>query len=321
MFLPNYRYIPSITEALAETERLRGLIARLTPTPQQIERLRRTAREQRAEAAATLDGRPKHEAVCKGYGFTLEQIGGGWPADRDTAALPVIAGLNFFLTHDPSRHGPPPGLRRTPADIPDYRGGLGIAPGLPPDEVRPAMLELVGWLQSARSAVAPVIRAGIAYRRLMQIWPQQEANAATSCAYCALLLHRADLLPHGLPAFEAGFVADADRYYAALFSGPDSTSWLDYFMGTLWAGLRSAYSAVAAMQTAAPPVVRLNPRQKRIVEILAAPGASLGNEECRQLFGISPVTAARDFRELVELGMVEMQGHGRATFYVSRDSA
>ena len=79
---------------------------------------------------------------------------------------------------------------------------------------------MCGWLHSAGTAVAPAICAGIAYWRLTVIQPQEEANARLACAYTALLLHRAGLLPHGLPAFEAGLAADLDRYYAALLAAP-----------------------------------------------------------------------------------------------------
>ncbi|MDQ2810043.1 MAG: Fic family protein, partial [Chloroflexota bacterium] len=254
--------------------------------------------------------------------------------EREPAALPVLAGLHFFLIHTPEQRGPLPGLRRSPTALADWRDGAPLAFAPAPAEVRPALQELMGWLHAARSAVAPAIRAGVAYVRLLAIQPQETANARTACAYTALLLHRADLLPHGLPSLEAAFAADPDRYYAALLSvgpvddaAPVVTAWLEYFLAVLRDELRAAYSSVrtaalpndpvaptvAASDSPAP--LRLNPRQRRIVELLGVSGATLANSECQTLFGVSAMTAARDLRELVDLSLIRMYGQGRATYY------
>ncbi len=355
MFLPTYRYTPLITESLAELERLRGSIAGLTPDPTRLTVLRRAAWARRAAAAGTLDGlaiMPAEAgrllggglgggitaAAVRGYALALDQIAGDWPAEREPAALPVLAGLHFFLIHTPEQRGPLPGLRRSPTAPADWRTGAPPAFAPTPADVRPALQELMSWLHAARSAVAPAIRAGVAYARLLGIQPQETANVRTACAYTALLLHRADLLPHGLPGFEDAFVADPDRYYAALAaagtadeSAPVVTGWLEYFLAVLRDELRAAYSSlriatapsapVAApvaptpLDPDSPPPVRLNPRQRRILELLAAPDATLANGECQQLFGVSAMTAARDLRELVDLHLIRMYGQGRATYY------
>jgi Fic family protein len=346
MFLPTYRYTPAITETLAEIERLCARLAAGGPDLESQAPARRAAQARRAAGAARLDGiavdsaeaarilagevgdraapaaRAAHAVTA--YAFTLEQIAGDWPPNREITSLPIIAGLNFFLTQDPARRGPPPGLRREPTALCDMRNGRPLALTPPAAAIRPALQELVGWLHSARHAVAPAIRAGIACARLWQIQPQQEANARTACAYTALLLHRADLLPGGLPGIEAAFAADPDRFYAALLTAlppaPDApaewTPWLEYFLGVLRDELRALLGGTRPRPTAGPAPVRLNPRQRRILELLTPPGASLANQECQQMFAVSPVTAARDFRELVELGLVEMHGQGRATYYV-----
>lgn len=350
MFLPTYRYTPTITEALAELERLRAGIAELTPDPARLAGLRRAAWARRTAAAGTLDGLAimpgeagrllggglgggSATAAVRGYALALDQIAGDWPAEREPAALPVLAGLHFFLIHTPEHRGPLPGLRRGPTALADWRDAAPLAFAPAPAEVRPALQELMGWLHAARSAVAPAIRAGVAYARLLAIQPQETANARTACAYTALLLHRADLLPHGLPGLEAAFVADPDRYYAALLAvgpvddtAPVVTAWLEYFLAVLRDELRAAYSSLrtaalpstalaAAATPDSPPPVRLNPRQRRIVDLLGVPGATLANSECQTLFSVSAMTAARDLRELVDLSLIRMYGQGRATYY------
>lgn len=350
-FLPTYRYTPAITEALAELERLRAGMAELTPDLARLAALRRAAWARRTAAAGTLDGLAimpgeaarllggglgggSATAAVRGYALALDQIAGDWPAEREPAALPVLAGLHFFLIHTPEHRGPLPGLRRGPTALADWRDGAPLAFAPAPAEVRPALQELMGWLHAARSAVAPAIRAGVAYARLLAIQPQETANARTACAYTALLLHRAALLPHGLPGLEAAFVADPDRYHAALLAvgplddaAPVVTAWLEYFLAVLRDELRAAYSSLrtatlpaelhapAVAASDSPPPLRLNPRQRRIVELLTVSGATLANSECQTLFDVSAMTAARDLRELVDRGLIRMYGQGRATYY------
>src|SRR5438067_1487000 len=147
MFLPSYRYTPAITEALAELERLTARTASLAPEPGGLAAARRAAQAARAAGAAHLDGfavtaadagagragrpgglPPAAQLAVRGYAFALHQIAGDWPADRDVTALPVLAGLHFFVTQDPARRGPPPGLRRQDAALLDARDGRPLAP-------------------------------------------------------------------------------------------------------------------------------------------------------------------------------------------------
>ena len=340
MFLPSFRYTPAITESLAEIERLGARIARLNPAEPAWAAARRQARAARAAGAARLDGAvvsPAEAAALlagqavalpaaaaqavRGYAFALEQIAGDWPPGRDEAELPVIAGLHFFVSHDPTHRGPLAGWRRAPTALCDARDGRPLALTPAPGAVRAELQALTGWLGATRHAVAPAIRAAIACRRLLEIQPQEEANGRTACAYAALLLHRAGLLPHELPAIQAALAQDLDAFYAALLAdaeaGGEFTGWLEFYLARLREEYRRVYAELqAAPSEPAGDLPRLNPRQRRILELLDAPGASLANQECQQMFNISPVTAARDFRELVDLGLVEMRGQGRSTYYV-----
>src|SRR5689334_47070 len=113
MFLPSYRYTPAITETLAEMERLGARLAVGGPDPESQSLVRRAALARRAAGAARLDGiavdnagaarilageageypaRAAHAVTA--YAFTLEQIAGDWPPNREITTLPILAGLN-----------------------------------------------------------------------------------------------------------------------------------------------------------------------------------------------------------------------------------
>lgn len=65
-----------------------------------------------------------------------------------------------------------------------------------------------------------------------------------------------------------------------------------------------------------PPIEELlNDRQRRIVALMAE-GEEVTSRQCIELFGITRDTAARDFSQLVGLGLAEKRGAGRSTRYV-----
>src|SRR5689334_8884115 len=137
MFLPSYRYTPAITEGLADLERLQAKVGRLAEDLEALETARRRARAARTMGAARLDGivvsapevgailagrggarPPAMQQAVTGYLFALDQIASDWPAERAVEAPPVIAGLHFFVTPDPTRRAAP-SLRRGPGALVD----------------------------------------------------------------------------------------------------------------------------------------------------------------------------------------------------------
>ena len=108
------------------------------------------------------------------------------------------------------------------------------------------------------------------------------------------------MLDHGLnrPKLEMD-----TGYFQVTLSGPDND--LDR--------LRVPASAVTQM---VPPSIEelLNDRQRRIVALMAE-GEEVTSWQCIELFGITRDTAARDFSQLVDLGLAEKRGAGRSTRY------
>jgi len=110
----------------------------------------------------------------------------------------------------------------------------------------------------------------------------------------------AAMLDYGLDVPEYSF---RDGYFKVMLRGPgDNVDRLK----------------IPAKATVSPSVEeRLTERQRQMAEQLAS-GKALASRECQKRFGISGVTAAADFKILVELGIAERVGKGRGTRYVFR---
>ena len=108
------------------------------------------------------------------------------------------------------------------------------------------------------------------------------------------------MLNHGLdvPTF-----AEQDGYFVVTFPGPNG----DYER------LKVPEGTVGAV----PPAVeaQLNERQKKMLALMAK-GEALSSQKCVKLFGITRDTSSRDFDFLVQHGLAEKKGAGRATRYV-----
>jgi len=111
---------------------------------------------------------------------------------------------------------------------------------------------------------------------------------------------RAGMVDHGLDIPGYTF---RDGYFQVLLRGPDDD------VERLKTPVKSAVLPSAEE--------RLTKRQRQIAELLAR-GKVLASRECQERFGISGVTAAADFKVLVELGLAERVGKGRGTRYVFR---
>ena len=96
-----------------------------------------------------------------------------------------------------------------------------------------------------------------------------------------------------------------------------------YFVVTL-PGPAGDFDRIKTPTAAAGPVTpaieaQLNDRQKRIVaQVLAASTVTRG--WCVAEFGVANDTAGRDLKGLTELGLLELQGQGRAARYVLKST-
>jgi ATP-dependent DNA helicase RecG len=80
-------------------------------------------------------------------------------------------------------------------------------------------------------------------------------------------------------------------------------------------GLSVAVAPSAEHRLPVSVLAQLNERQRRVLEVIAQAG-SISNRQFQQLFAVTYDTAHRDLRRLAELGLLRVEGKGRATRYV-----
>lgn len=111
------------------------------------------------------------------------------------------------------------------------------------------------------------------------------------------------MIDHGL---EQPLLATDTGYFQVIFSGPGDD-------------LKRLRVPAGQIGKTVPPSVeeQLNKRQRKMAALLVK-GEELTSQKCEKLFAVTRDTANRDFAQLIELGIAEKKGAGRATRYVLR---
>ena len=109
------------------------------------------------------------------------------------------------------------------------------------------------------------------------------------------------MIDHGL---DQPRLATDTGYFQVIFSGPRND-------------LKRLRIPAGQIGQIVPPFAeeQLNGRQKKMTALLVK-GEELTSQKCEKLFAVTRDTANRDFIRLIELGIAEKKGAGRATHYV-----
>lgn len=194
---------------------------------------------------------------------------------------------------------------------------------LPPDvaDVSPLMEQLVAFVQANRDLLDPILLAGLVHKQLVVIHPFIDGNGRTTRLATKHLLADMGLNTFNLFSSENYYNQDVTRYfyhvglqgnYYDLVDGLDFTSWLVYFAGGILDELLRVRKMLDVRQ--ATPDATLQPHHLLLLEHIDRHGY-INDRKYAQLTDRAKSTRVLDFKKLIELGLIERQGHGRSTYY------
>jgi len=181
-----------------------------------------------------------------------------------------------------------------------------------PEEVPGLMKEFVEWLNNLGD-VPPVLVAGIAQHKFVDIHPFLDGNGRTARVLCTLLLYLNGYDFKRLFSISEFYDTNRPVYYRAIQSvrqdKMDLTPWLEYFIDGLKVQMmevkdkgEKAIKKEIIMQKAVQ--IGLNERQQNIMlNLLENKKASV--DEIKQQFDLVRRTVQRDFAVLVDAGLVK----------------
>lgn len=167
----------------------------------------------------------------------------------------------------------------------------------------------------------PIIQAGVAQIEIIKIAPFDYANRRVARLFTYLMLYKNGFDCKDLLVIEEYYRKDIVALKEALrsaFIQENLNTWLDYFTNGIVVQLEKALEKIKEEKISIilpSSLWKLNPIQKRILEILENPEKKITNKEVQKIFGISQITASRYLSKMLRAGFLLSHGRGRSVFY------
>jgi Fic family protein len=189
------------------------------------------------------------------------------------------------------------------------------------------MREVVAWLENGDHDAHAVLRAAMAHLHVVSVHPFRDGNGRVARIVQSLVLAREGLLTPEFASIEEYLGANTSSYYAVLehVQGGryqperDASEWVEFCIDAHLVQARRRLDQLreaAARWTLLEELVEANRWPDRFV--IALEQSLIGGTDrstYAQEANISLPTASNDFRRLVDTGLLERHGSGRATRY------
>jgi len=216
-------------------------------------------------------------------------------------------------------------LREKPVVVNNPRTGRVVY--LPPDikDIKPLMEELVLFINNNKDEIDPLILSGIFHKQMVLVHPFMDGNGRTTRLVTKVLLAAMGLNTFNLFSFENYYNKNVAKYfqnvgefgnYYELVNKIDFTSWLEYFTEGIIDELFRVQKQLGEFNIS--PQTQLQPYHAKILEFIRKNGF-IADRDYEKLTDRAKATRALDFQKLINLGLIERKGKGRATYYALKN--
>lgn len=198
---------------------------------------------------------------------------------------------------------------------------------LPPDakDVKTLVEDLIEFVTSNRDKIDPLILAGIFHKQIVIIHPFMDGNGRTTRLATKVLLAEMGLNTFNLFSFENYYNKNVTKYFQTIGESGnyyeirgriDFTSWLEYFTE----GIIDEFLRVQKLlpEIGISPETQLQLHHLKILEFIKEK-VFIADRDYAKLVDRAKATRALDFLKLIELGLIERKGKGKATYYVLKE--
>ncbi len=345
MFEPVYTITPKL---LSDIKRIGILISELNrkqfPRMVMVE-LEQAAREMSAYSSTSIEGNPlpltevkriiknhpqnlrDSEKEVLNYNKALEIFNEKIKNNSINFNLKLLLNVHKNILNGLSTPDNTGKLRNEPVFVNDP--GTGKTVYLPPDhqDVPDLVNDLIRFCVKNREKLDPLIVAGIFHKQFVIIHPFIDGNGRTARMASKILLAGMGLDTFNLFSFENYYNRNVTRYfknvgvygnYYDIRDKIDFTPWLEYFTeGIIDELLR--VSDILGRQTASPATTLQN-HHIQIINYIKEHGF-ITDRLYSQLTDRAKPTRNHDFNKLIEQGIIERLGKGKATYYKLKDNS
>lgn len=341
VFTPKY----TITDKLlSNIKRISTLVSELNNRrfPQTVlYDLERAAREVSAHTSTSIEGnplpltevkkilksRPAHirdsEREVLNYNDALEYLNKKLQEGKVAPSLELILEIHKMVVNDLMERKEDVGaLRKRPVVVNNPQTGQTVY--LPPDagDVKPLMTEIIEFVNHKQKEIDALILAGIFHKQMVLIHPFMDGNGRTTRLATKLLLAQMGVDTFNLFSFENYYNKDITRYfkfvgeqgdYYELKEQVDFTPWLEYFTEGVIDEFLRIQDILPKLQ--ASPDTELLEHHKKMLDFIREKGFIKDSDYAKLVDRARP-TRALDFQKVIDLGLIERKGRGKATYYI-----
>jgi len=199
---------------------------------------------------------------------------------------------------------------------------------LPPEqsEVLRLMEGLFDFIRQNENRIDPLILAGIFHKQFVIIHPFIDGNGRTARLATKVLLAKMGLNTFNLFSFENYYNKNVSKYfqevgllgnYYDIQGQIDFTSWLEYFTDGIIDELLRVRKDLSRKSVS--PKNELKEHHQEIISYIKKHDYIADRDYAKITLRAKP-TRNLDFRKLIELGIIEKVGEGRATYYKLKTS-
>ncbi len=215
-------------------------------------------------------------------------------------------------------------LRKEPVVVNDPRQRRVIY--LPPDhkDVPGLMNELIQFIHTNEDILDPLIIAGIFHRQFVIIHPFIDGNGRTARLATKVVLAKMGLDTFNLFSFENYYNKNISQYfeyvglkgnYYDINATIDFTEWLEYFTDGIIDELLRVKKELESIGNTSS---HLEKHHIELLLLLLKRGTLTDREYTKHTDRAKP-TRNTDFNKLINLGLIERKGKGKASYYIFSD--
>jgi Fic family protein len=338
MFEPKCSKTQAINTGIEAVDRTKWLIENMLIMPKYELWIQRQTTVRRASATTRIEGASLDEAAV---GELMKSPRGKLTSD-EIDNLNAAEAYDFvdYLSDQPDLPVDEGVIRqinrlfkkRTPdaKDPGTYRNGENtVGEFIPPNQgdVPALMRDFAQWIQ-AETKTHPILKAGLAHIHLVAIHPFWDGNGRTARALAVLILQTSGYAFRRLLSPESLYHQFRDRYFSAIEttlgkefrSDYDATPWLEFFVRSLSVHTRQLADGLTDWRRMMDEVHE-EAREDGLIErqtdgvIYAGRMGEITRRDYMEIASVSPVTASRDLRKLVEQEYLIPIGRGRGRRY------
>ncbi len=192
---------------------------------------------------------------------------------------------------------------------------------------------LLGWINLLKRSAGyrrfnqeielhPVLIAGLSHYKFVRIHPFVDGNGRTARALATLILYIRDFDIKRFFTLDDYYDIDRKAYYAALKSvdenNLDTTQWIEYFTDGVLISINEVKKKILSLSVKKTgPQIALTEKQMRIMEKIVTNG-KITSGEIQEMFKISRQAAYKELKKMIELGVIEPRGEGKAVYYIAK---